>query len=162
LSIIERVADLLGPITKSNRSPAASGEEYDGIRELDLIERAVATGNGRPEFSEPGAHTSHPNFSDLAADPKVKPGPALPARRTIRTLRVELDHLRRQGMITPDGERTPIAEGFRRIKRQILVNLAERKAGGPVNLVMVTSALPGEGKTFCAINLAIRIALAMD
>jgi exopolysaccharide/PEP-CTERM locus tyrosine autokinase len=32
----------------------------------------------------------------------------------------------------------------------------------PTNLVMVTSALPGEGKTFCAINLAISIALEMD
>jgi receptor protein-tyrosine kinase len=32
----------------------------------------------------------------------------------------------------------------------------------PANLVLVTSALPGEGKTFCAINLAISIALEMD
>jgi exopolysaccharide/PEP-CTERM locus tyrosine autokinase len=162
LSIIERVAELLGPITKSNRIPAASGKEYDGTRELDLIERAVAKGNERPEISEPGAHTSHPNVSDLAAGPKVKPGPALSARRTVRTLRVELDRLRRQGMITPDGGRTPIAEGFRRIKRQILVNMASPKAGAPASLVMVTSALPGEGKTFCAINLALSIALEKD
>ena len=65
-------------------------------------------------------------------------------------------------MITPDGERTPIAEGFRRIKRQILANVAHPKAGAPANLVLVTSALAGEGKTFCAINLAISIALEMD
>ena len=66
-------------------------------------------------------------------------------------------------MITPDGERTAIAESFRRIKRQILANAANSRAGAPpANLVMVTSALPGEGKTFCAINLAISIALEMD
>jgi exopolysaccharide/PEP-CTERM locus tyrosine autokinase len=65
-------------------------------------------------------------------------------------------------MITPDGERSPIAENFRRIKRQILANVASSKPGAPANLVMVTSALAGEGKTFCAINLAISIALEMD
>jgi exopolysaccharide/PEP-CTERM locus tyrosine autokinase len=65
-------------------------------------------------------------------------------------------------MITPDGERSPIAENFRRIKRQILANVANSKPGAPANLVMVTSALAGEGKTFCAINLAISIALEMD
>jgi receptor protein-tyrosine kinase len=66
-------------------------------------------------------------------------------------------------MITPDAERTPIAESFRRIKRQILMKVASPKSGAlPANLVMVTSALPGEGKTYCTINLAISIALEMD
>ena len=64
--------------------------------------------------------------------------------------------------MTPDGERTPISEGFRRIKREILANVADPKAGAPANLVLVTSALPGEGKTYCAINLAISIALERD
>jgi receptor protein-tyrosine kinase len=66
-------------------------------------------------------------------------------------------------MITPDGERTAIAENFRRIKRQILSLVASPRAGtAPANLVQVTSALPKEGKTFCAINLSISIALEMD
>jgi exopolysaccharide/PEP-CTERM locus tyrosine autokinase len=66
-------------------------------------------------------------------------------------------------MITPDGERTAIAESFRRIKQQILANVASPRTGAPrANLVLVTSALAGEGKTFCAINLAISIALEMD
>ena len=66
-------------------------------------------------------------------------------------------------MIAPDGERTLIAESFRRVKRQILANVANPKPGAPPpNLVLVTSALPGEGKTFCAVNLAISIALEMD
>lgn len=66
-------------------------------------------------------------------------------------------------MITPDGERTAVAESFRRVKRQILANVANPKAGAPpANLVLVTSALEGEGKTYCAINLAISIALEVD
>jgi exopolysaccharide/PEP-CTERM locus tyrosine autokinase len=70
--------------------------------------------------------------------------------------------LRQQGIITPGGGRTPITESFRRIKRQILANVANPRAGVPTNLVMVTSALAGEGKTFCAVNLAISIALERD
>jgi len=56
----------------------------------------------------------------------------------------------------------PRRRGLRRIKRRILANLAISKAGAPTNLVMVTSALPGEGKTFVRRILAISIALEMD
>ncbi len=80
-----------------------------------------------------------------------------------RTLEVDRDRLRRQSMITPDGERTATAESFRRVKRHVLANVASPRTGAPpANLVLVTSALAGEGKTFCAINLAISIALEMD
>ncbi len=37
-----------------------------------------------------------------------------------------------------------------------------RKARIPVNLVMVTSSLAGEGKTYCSINLAMSIAMELD
>jgi exopolysaccharide/PEP-CTERM locus tyrosine autokinase len=67
-------------------------------------------------------------------------------------------------MVTPEGGRTPIAEEFRLIKRPLIEQAFNRK-GGPVkhgNLIMVTSSLPDEGKTFCAVNLAISIAMEMD
>jgi protein-tyrosine kinase len=42
-------------------------------------------------------------------------------------------------------------------------NIANPKPDAPpANLVMVTSALPGEGKSYCSINLAISMALEMD
>jgi len=152
MSIIERVAELLGPIARPNPKSSAPGEE-GGIPELDAIERAVSESTERSGF---------PEARELTAQPGAKARLAHPTSRTTRTLRVDRDQLRRQGMITPDDERTPIAEGIRRIKRQILKNVANPKAGAPANLVLVTSALAGEGKTFCAINLAISIALEMD
>ena len=83
-----------------------------------------------------------------------------------QVLKVDLERLRKQQMITPDVERTPMAECFRRIKRQILDNVAnpaEDSEGAAVsNLIMVTSALPGEGKTFCSVNLAISMAMELD
>jgi exopolysaccharide/PEP-CTERM locus tyrosine autokinase len=118
---------------------------------------SVPQARGKPSAASEEADTLEPSRIERAAGD-------LRRRfvRTTQTLRVDLDRLRKQSIITPDGERTPIAEGFRRIKRQILVNVANPKSGAPVNLVLVTSARAGEGKTFCAINLAISIALEMD
>jgi len=68
------------------------------------------------------------------------------------------------GMISPDGERSQIAEEYRLIKRPLLMN-AFGQGATPVrngNMIMVTSSLPGEGKTFCSINLAISIAMELD
>ncbi|MDA8382144.1 MAG: XrtA-associated tyrosine autokinase [Betaproteobacteria bacterium] len=77
---------------------------------------------------------------------------------------IDRARLRRLGVMTPDDERTQIGEQFRLLKRPILDNAfgppASRLPRG--NLVMVASSLPGEGKSFCAVNLAISIAMEMD
>jgi exopolysaccharide/PEP-CTERM locus tyrosine autokinase len=81
---------------------------------------------------------------------------------TSRSVEVDVGSLRQKGIVRPGGERTGAAESFRRIKRRVLTNAVNPNANAPANLVLVTSALPGEGKTFCAINLAISIALEVD
>jgi exopolysaccharide/PEP-CTERM locus tyrosine autokinase len=151
MSIIERIADLLGSVPETHRKPSTAVERAADTLELNRIERGASDMSRRFDF---------PEGTDLAAESRARP--ARPPRTTTRTLRIDLDQLRRQSIITPGGERTPIAESFRLIKRQILAYLANPKAGVPANLVMVTSALAGEGKTFCTINLAISIALEMD
>jgi protein-tyrosine kinase len=85
-------------------------------------------------------------------------------REAVRFVDINLARLHQMGMVTHDGGRTPAAEDFRIIKRPLL-----RSAAGAVgqgrrngNLIVVTSALPGEGKTFCAINLAMSIAMEKD
>src|SRR3569832_1043614 len=77
---------------------------------------------------------------------------------------INLARLHRMGVVAPDAEKSQIAEEFRIIKRPLIVNAfgqgtARVKNG---NLIMVTSSLPGEGKSFCAINLAISMAMEMD
>jgi len=77
---------------------------------------------------------------------------------------INLVRLRQRGIVTHDSGRTSVAEDFRIIKRQLLKD-ARSAAGGAGqrgNLVVVTSALPGEGKTFCAINLAMSISMEKD
>lgn len=76
---------------------------------------------------------------------------------------ISLARLRHLGMITGDAGRTRFAEDFRAIKRPLLQRAHERRPGArPGNLIMLTSALPGEGKSFCALNLAMSIAMEMD
>lgn len=72
---------------------------------------------------------------------------------------INLVRLRQRGMLTHDGGRTPVAEDFRIIKRPLLHDAKTANRG---NLIIVTSALPGEGKTYCAINLAMSIAMEKD
>lgn len=72
--------------------------------------------------------------------------------------------LKEQGYLTSSEKNGRFAEEYRQIKRPILLN-AFNKGESRVehsNLVMVTSALSGEGKTFTAMNLALSIALEKD
>ncbi|MDY0974415.1 XrtA-associated tyrosine autokinase [Massilia sp. CFBP9012] len=91
---------------------------------------------------------------------------AAPGAAPARTRRVELDlnRMRELGMVTAAGGRTNLLEEFRIIKRPLLKRaFAERgPKDNPANLIMITSSLPGEGKTYCAINLAMSIAMELD
>lgn len=80
--------------------------------------------------------------------------------------RVEIDlvDLQKQGYVTPNHQRSLIAEEFRIVKRPLL-QTAFRKSDDPTlhnHVVMVTSAKPDEGKTFTSINLAMSVASERD
>jgi receptor protein-tyrosine kinase len=64
----------------------------------------------------------------------------------------------------PDSSRSRIKEEYRHIKRPLLqkASTADSSKCEHANLIMVTSAVPGEGKTFTAINLALSIASERD
>lgn len=69
--------------------------------------------------------------------------------------------LRDQGLIDPDGGASRLLEEFRIIKRQVLSTA--KSQGTPVSRrVLICSPHPNEGKTFCAINLAIAMAAERD
>lgn len=85
-------------------------------------------------------------------------------RRSSRSIALNLEAMHAAGLVTLNSERSVIAEEFRLIKRPLLVKaFAEGEKKIPHgNLIMVTSARPGDGKTFCSVNLAMSIALERD
>jgi exopolysaccharide/PEP-CTERM locus tyrosine autokinase len=81
-----------------------------------------------------------------------------------KRVELNLNAINASGLLVPSQTSTLLASEFRVIKRPLLAN-AMGKASSPIrngNLIMVTSAMPGEGKSFTAINLAISIAMEMD
>lgn len=87
------------------------------------------------------------------AEPKPAPRPAKAAGKAV----IDRAALAARGLISPDAPTGGLAEEFRIVKRQLLRNRA-MIAEGRRHSVLVASAHPGEGKTFCAINLALSLA----
>ena len=98
--------------------------------------------------------------------PTASPLDAPPAalRTTTQHTEIDLSRLAARGFVTPNVPSSQLADEFRVIKRPIIRN-ALGKDGARIknrNLIMVTSALPAEGKTFTAVNLAMSVAMEFD
>lgn len=68
------------------------------------------------------------------------------------------------GYVAPGDSNTLAVEEYRNIKRPLVSNAFGKGSEGisRANLILITSSLPGEGKTFTAINLALSIANERD
>lgn len=68
------------------------------------------------------------------------------------------------GLLAPLDQATAIADEFRRIKRPLIANAtkADAETSDGMNVIMVASALPGAGKTFCTVNLAVSMSLERE
>ncbi|HZS85154.1 MAG TPA: XrtA-associated tyrosine autokinase [Stellaceae bacterium] len=148
-----------------------AAERLKQANELSLVEKAAAKRHEKPEppgsDAPPRPAGSAPADGAEAAESAAAPAgaPETDIGRThARQFALDLAKLQISGFVTPSGSRTRIAEEFRVIKRPLLLKAfatgEERVEGG--NLLMVTSAKPGEGKTFTAINLAMSIASERD
>src|SRR3546814_5990833 len=62
-----------------------------------------------------------------------------------------------RGIVAPETKRNRTVEEFRLIKRMVLSQRSDIREL-PGNTILVTSALPAEGKTTTAVNLAMSIA----
>ncbi|AMO71606.1 AAA family ATPase [Sphingorhabdus sp. M41] len=128
-----------------------AGEIYDYIPAVRTVDRrAPASENLPPE-------------TPVRQVTPVKRRPAEPydGPRVI----VDRDKLQEAGFIVPDGPVTGISEEFRIIKRQLLLAAKGSQKAARVphgERILICSAHPNEGKTFCALNLALSIAAEKD
>jgi protein-tyrosine kinase len=90
----------------------------------------------------------------------ARAGVSLPGTKTL-----DLRALAGLGIPMPAMERSRVVEEFRLIKRNLIRAWSPGEAAGdrPASRsIMVTSARPGEGKTFIALNLALAFAAEAD
>ena len=92
---------------------------------------------------------------------QVKPA-AVSVNSPITTIELPLDKLLDDGFLVPDTPKGRMTEEYRRVKRPLLKNIYKDLPARNSNVIMVTSSVSGEGKTYTAINLAMSFALERD
>ncbi|WP_382158264.1 XrtA-associated tyrosine autokinase [Hydrogenophaga sp. ANAO-22] len=121
--------------------------------DMPAVPDAAAAPASAPETTAPVAAAARPA-------PVMKEA----AKTVSKSVRLDLAGLTEAGFVTPNAPRAAIADQYRVIKRPLIAN-ATGKGASVVqhgNRIMVTSAMPGEGKSFTAINLAMSIAMELD
>jgi protein-tyrosine kinase len=132
---------------------------------MTIIEKASDRYIGSPKAraAQPSAGSAVSAISTV-----VTPGPGIgvSGQAAVHAALVELDfeRLSIDGYLTPDTMVGQLAEQYRALKRSVLKILRSDVVPGedPSNTVVVTSSLPGEGKTFTVFNLAISMAMERD
>lgn len=151
-SLLERAAGLNAFAPPPRPAPAPAAPVVDRTAPQSVPDAPVAPAAERPAIA-----------------PVVAPAPASPTARPVaRTVRrrvaIDRERLADHGLLVPDAPVDVLAEEFRLAKRQVL--LTARKVADADDargrMVLISSARPNEGKTFCAINLAISLAAEKD
>jgi Mrp family chromosome partitioning ATPase len=170
-SLFERAEALFGqgggltapPVPHGLIEPAAKRASRKGP---SSVEAQPAT----PREAPPAIETL-PAAAEPAPRPRIAEAPAAIAPELQAIVfggarhAIDRAHLRKQGLIHPEGKTTALLEEFRIVKRQLLIAARDARRGGGgarTQRVLVCSPLPGEGKTFCATNLAIAMAAEKD
>jgi exopolysaccharide/PEP-CTERM locus tyrosine autokinase len=133
------------------------------IVDVPVIEATVETVEVEAGVEEPA---EEPELVEI-----VRPRPvaaAVPVRAPGGHIAIDRDKLAEEGMLVPGAPVTALAEEFRLIKRQLIntartIWAADSEANeNRARMILVCSAKPNDGKTFCAINLALSMAAEKD
>ena len=151
MSLVERA---IKKLQESQAAGAAAATASGGTP-------AVAKGAtpGAAPAAPPSAPAPQASPASQTASPSVTE-----SRRATRVVHVDQDALRAAELLPAPEESRLLAHEYRQIKRPLLSNAFGR--GSPQlpkgRVILVASALPGDGKTFTSINLALSMAREKD
>jgi len=122
---------------------------------LEKLRRA-----GAPPSTESPAPVRRTTSKAAGPDAVGARVPAPSPERPSKTIALDLGALRRAGYLPDERLERRFAEHYRRIKRPLI----ERALAGGTDerLILVSSALPDDGKTFTSVNLALSLARERD
>ncbi|MCT2558753.1 AAA family ATPase [Tsuneonella sp. YG55] len=159
-SLLERASGIFGLTPFRPAKMPARLEE-------PAMKRARAVKPEAPVATEPQTGPVEPEAGHDAPLPVVSPARApspvidQPVRFGGPRHAIDRAKLADSGMIVPEDGATALLEEFRIVKRQVIA-AAKAAADPSARRVLVSSPHPGEGKTFCAVNLAIAMAGERD
>jgi len=167
MSLIEKAAQRLAELQRAgaelpgkDSSSSSAPTSAETAENVPTPEAMVRQFHARKAETSPTLESADSKESIAAATSPAGTN-RVPSRVTAE---IDLVRLKGLGFVTPDTPQSAIAHELRVLKRPILRNAQGRSGSTIANgtLVMVASALPGEGKTFTAINLAISMAMEVD
>ena len=135
---------------------------------MSVVERTIR------KLQEEKQASGHANAAQTAPQSAAHPAPAVqapamplpPVASRVRSAPIVLDRgvLRGAGLLPPEPDMKALARQYRNIKHPLVAQAVGR--GGPRvpkgHLIMIASAMSGEGKSFTAVNLALSLALEKD
>lgn len=128
---------------------------------MSIVERALAkaSARGRAAANPDGGATGAADKRIVGATQPLKGEPA----HNGLSIDISPEVLRAEGSPPSPDMEAQLAEELRLIKRPLLINAeAEVMRGMSANTLMIASALPGAGKTFISLNLAVSMAQELD
>ena len=97
-----------------------------------------------------------------AAAPEAFIDEAPQAPMSTKRMTIDEAALRASGYLPEEGKDRQFTDHYRRIKRPLIDKALSGGTAVEPRIMMVTSALPGDGKTFTSVNLALSMALERD
>jgi protein-tyrosine kinase len=103
-----------------------------------------------------------PAVAAVATPARTEPVTALDPRVVHKRTAIDLTRLREAGYLPEQGQERRFADYCHRIKRPLIDRALATTASQDTRLILLSSALPGDGKTFITINLALSMARERD
>lgn len=137
---------------------------------MSLVEKAIQKMQANDRLRQQLRHPEPPTpIAEVVNTPPRSasvrtPTPDLPPFNPQRLIKVDREALEASGLLPPADQERELMDQYRAIKRPLIRAAfhAERKPGPSPQLIMIGSALPGDGKTFTGINLAFSMAREKD
>ena len=170
MSIIERAIDKASGV-KSATSDEKNGDKLNNESRNTLVEAFRPEKNDGHRSQQAASTENKLETSNVAKNEPAnievlgeKSQDSLKAKSKDAFVHIDFERLAAGSFLTPDAGVNSLSEEYQQIKRRLLGNMVPGMApnANSPNLIMVTSSVPSEGKTFTSVNLSMSITAEID